>query len=436
MDNIYIRLMGEENDLCSPVMDVELLQGLPMYAAHLTGLGEGTKIPKIILDLEQIQVLDYTSISTVSDDQIIVILDKLKRIPPSPDELAFLALKSLYTYTYAWCEVETQEELESAIETEQALNYLITKQAMELASDVMYQDAKLPYWIRLSQLRVMSKISQDIITSGKLDKVACYPIKSPFFNAKSTMFRDGTGPLIGFNYALEPILKMLNRIMVHFYSSQHLAGKIRIQRAWKEFLPIVKFFLGTASAYDLVPNAILFSVEDAQLAQNITADQVDFIMLHELGHILNGHPFQLDELKGSDGEIESRHKLELEADSFAHQVYTQWLCLDDGKSLDFRLGEYSNLIEGSQLLFIYMNFLEFAKDKVASFSNAAARPSLSDTHPSASLRLDHLNALTGIKSRSDRVNFATEFFQEIIDYVAGASEKEVLSDMCSMKKEA
>ncbi|MFP8845529.1 hypothetical protein ACLILW_17820 [Shewanella baltica] len=434
MNNIYLQLMGKENDLCMPVMDVEYLQGLPMYAAQLAGLGEGTKIPKIILDLEQIQVLDYTSISTVSDEQINVINDKLKKIPPAPDELAFLALKSLYTY--AWCEIETQKEFESAIETEQALNYLITKQAMELASDIMYQDAKLPYWIRLSQLRVMSKIPQDVISSGKLDKVACYPIKSLFFNANSTMFRDGTDPLIGFNYTLEPILKMLNRIMIHFYSSQHLAGEIRIQRAWKELLPIVKFLLGTTSAYEVTPNAILFSVEDAQLAQNISADQVDFIMLHELGHILNNHPFQLDELKGTEGEVESRHKLELNADSFAHQVYKKWLLLDDDESLDFKLGEYANLIEGSQLLFIYMNFLEFAKDKVASFSNVSARPSLSDTHPSASLRLEHLNALTGIKSRSDRVGYATKLFQQIIDYVTDASEEEVLSDMSSLRKEA
>jgi hypothetical protein len=433
MKNIYSQLMGEENALCVPLIEPDLLQGLPLYAANLAGLDEESKFPTIVLDLEQIQILDYTSVSNVSERQKTIINAKLKKIPSAPDELAFLALKSLYTYV--WCEIKNKEEFEIAVKTESALNYVLSEQALKMAPELMYQDAKLPYWIRLSYLRVMSKVPESIICEGKLDTVACYPIKSLFFNAKSSTFKNDTSPIIGFNYALEPILKLLNRLFIHFYSSQHLAGKTRIERAWKELLPIVQYLNGTATAFELTPNSVLFSVEDAKLAQDISADQVDFIMLHELGHILYGHPFKLDELKRDGNEIEAMYELELEADGFFHQVYNKWLLQEGDKSLDSKLGEYANLIEGGQLLFIYMDFLEKAKSKVASFGTIKVAPSLSDTHPTANQRLSHLNTLVGITSKSNRIIYAMELFDDILNYMDSSYEDELLSKEYHLHKE-
>jgi hypothetical protein len=86
-----------------------------------------------------------------------------------------------------------------------ALNQVLVDTAFNLAGRFRVPDALLPYWSRLSFLRVMVGLPLDNVARCGLDRVACTLVKRAKFNA-TTFVLEG-GPLIGMNYGLEPILK-------------------------------------------------------------------------------------------------------------------------------------------------------------------------------------------------------------------------------------
>lgn len=362
MENKYIAYMGTDNLLSKTIIDGERISLISFLAMDMAGLKENDLMPKIIMDLEQIQVLDYTKIPEIEQEQVDYISQKLRVSPHNPEDLAFLALKSLYCYS--WDNLTSKEDAILALRVEGALNHIIKEISMEIAGDLIYQDSLLPYWVRLSYLRVMSKIPEETISRSNLKSVACFPNKKKSFNAFSTMLNSSC--VVGFNYALEPILKILNRFLIHFYSTQHLSGSSRIARAWGEILPVVRYFNNDASASELVSGCILVSKDDVFTVHRLVVDQIDFIMMHELGHLFHAHPRKLSHIVGMIDELEKRHNLEIEADRFAHEIYKSWCYGSNGNSeeLEKKLNEYAALIEAVELLFIFMRFIDESKSLI------------------------------------------------------------------------
>lgn len=415
--------MGTDNLLCKPIIDGERINLISFQAMYMAGLKEKDLLPKTIMDLEQIQVLDYTQIPEIEQEQVDYINQQLRVSPFAPEDLAFLALKSLYCYS--WDNLTYQSDAILALKVEGALNHILKKISLEIAGDLIYQDSLLPYWVRLSYLRVMSKIPKEVIERSNLTSVACFPNKKKSFNAFSTMLQNSS--VVGFNYALEPILKILNRFLIHFYSTQHLSGSSRIARAWGEIVPVVRYFNNDASASDLVSGCILISQDDATTVHRLVADQIDFIMMHELGHLFHSHPRKLSQIVGVEDELEKRHELEVEADKFAHEIYKSWCyeVRDEPEKLKTNLNEYAALIEAVELLFIFMRFVDESKSLINEKIGKESSGSSESTHPSSDIRLSLLRQLSGLEVNSPIVKYAEKFFEDILLYARGLSEEEI-----------
>ena len=358
-ENRYHALMGSELNLCTTIINGDRIGLLSYQAIAMAGLTESDIKPQIILDLDQIFVLNYTKIPENTQEQNDYIEQQLKQSPLAPDELTFLALRSLYSL--AWDKLETQENAIFALKAESALNYIIKEVSTIIAGDLTFQDYPLPSWVRISFLRAMSKIPSKAIENSKLKSVTCFPTKKVTFNAFSIILNESA--IVGFNYALEPILKILNRFFFHFYSTQHLSGPIRIERAWCEILPVVRYFSGNSSTKELMSGCIIKGTENAIKIKNAVSDQIDFIMMHELGHIYHNHHRWFSKSDSSTNEVEKRHHFEFEADEFSIEIFKSWLMesLESKEEVDCKINEYSLFVESIELLFIYMSFIENAK---------------------------------------------------------------------------
>lgn len=57
--------------------------------------------------------------------------------------------------------------------------------------------------------------------------------------------------MIGMNYALEPILKHLNRYLIHYFSIDEMAGPNRLSCAWGGIAPTVLYFWSDVAVTEL-----------------------------------------------------------------------------------------------------------------------------------------------------------------------------------------
>lgn len=413
--NKYLEFMGSDNALCLPVIDGKEISMIPAEAAYMAGVNNPENFPQLILDLEQIQVLDYTKIPLNTEDQISYIQNMLRDSPYEPEDLAFLALKSLYSFS--WNKLETQNDFVLAMRVEAAFIHVIKKKAESIASELIYRDALLPYWVRLSYLRVMSKVPEPVIQRSSLKAVTCFPIKRKSFNAYSAMLKDSS--IIGFNYALEPILKILNRFFIHYYTTQHLAGPNRYERAWNEISSVVRYFSGKAGATELIPCSLLLSIDDVKQVHSMTADQIDFIMMHEMGHIYHEHPKMILDIIGTDDEREKRQVFELEADNFSHRVYKSWFIEspEEKKDMTQKLNAYAGMLESVELLFIYTDFINRAKNLINTILGDDYFSTSNVSHPLSEERLAALHNNAVLKINSAMVKYAKEFFENVLNHV-------------------
>ena len=145
-------------------------------------------------------------------------------------------------------------------------------------------------------------------------------------------------------------------------------------------------------------------------AHSITASQVDFIIRHELGHLVLDHARRLREVPGDhESKTALRHEFEFAADAFAQgslrstlysslRVSLQWAqepvtaMEADSKGLK-ALHEHQREVSGVRLLFTYMEAIDqigqLLKRRLG--DTIRFRPLL-DSHPSSRDRLARLDA--------------------------------------------
>ena len=100
-ENPYARWLKIDFDLCLPVigrngLDV-ILEQVAIRVHQAMGLGPK---PSTYLDLEQLQVADYSAFEGVSEEQRQFIAGLHTREPIRPEEMIFFALRSLFQF--AW----------------------------------------------------------------------------------------------------------------------------------------------------------------------------------------------------------------------------------------------------------------------------------------------------------------------------------------------
>ena len=431
-NNRYIRLMGSDNDLCLPVIPEEQLGLILFETTRLAEsiVGEGAK-PKISFDLEQLQVADYTAFTEDPTQQ-----EAIKRLHASAPvriaDMAYLALRSLIGFH--WDGAASENDVRRAAAFEYGLEVVLTRVAQTLGEDLASPKSLLPYWGRLGFLRVMATIPDDQIDAHKLDSFACVLLKDPVFNARS--FRYEKHGLIGLNYAMEPILKSLNRMLLHFFHTQHMAGPLRIERVWSSLLPVAIYFESSSavSVSRLARYHALFDEKMAFSSHSITASQIDFIVRHELGHLALDHGRRMQAVSDANEARALRNEFEFAADAFAQQALRSALYnrlrstferdeLADEvvptPSIVDQLHEFQSEASGVRLLFLYMGVIEeigkFLAQRLGDARAASPRPG---THPSARERLDHLDVFhaTEYPVTSKLVRYAEDIFAQAMKY--------------------
>ncbi|MCD9107713.1 hypothetical protein [Bradyrhizobium japonicum] len=127
--NFYIQCMSDENNLCSPVIPAELLHAVP--ALVYQRVGEGS-VPIVILDLEHLQVCDYTVFARTGEKQRSAINALLQQSPVRADEMVFVALRSMYCFV--WPAPKSNDDVIRAVEFEAALHGLLTSIAIDTSA--------------------------------------------------------------------------------------------------------------------------------------------------------------------------------------------------------------------------------------------------------------------------------------------------------------
>ena len=109
-ENPYQRWIGTDNDHCLPVMDrkkLDAILGATAARVHQE-LGTGPT-PNVFLDLEHLQVADYGGFENLGDEQRQFILKLHEAEPIRPEEMIFLALRSLFQFT--WPEPTSEHDI-------------------------------------------------------------------------------------------------------------------------------------------------------------------------------------------------------------------------------------------------------------------------------------------------------------------------------------
>jgi len=438
--------VAQSRPLCRPVLGRDGLNAIleqVIIRVH-EAMGLGPK-PSTYLDLEQLQVADYGAFEGVSEEQRQFIAELHTREPIRPEEMIFLALRSLFQF--GWPKPTSNEDVRFAAAYDHVLNQVLTDTALDLAKQFTAEDALLPYWGRLAFLRVMLEMPIDNIFRFVLDRVACTLVKKAKLNA--TTFALENGSVIGMNYALEPILKHLNRYLIHYFSTDEMAGPNRLSRAWEGIAPTVLYFWSDVAVTELTRSStILFDEHMAIMAHHLTTDQVAFIVMHELGHVALDHPRRL-RVESKTGYDATTLRQEFEfADGFALGLMRSKLLENlraqsanpratkaendsvDQVAASFR--EYQEELCAAYLLFVFMDFIqragELLRDRLSERINIRSRM---DTHPEARVRLERLELMNLGEHlyTSPLQRYSRDFLQAVLDYAATLNDEELLASL-------
>ena len=446
-DNPYARWLSVDNDLCLPVINQAGLDAVLQEVAlrSITVLGEGPH-PWTYLDLEHLQIADYGKFEGVNDEQQEFISRLHAQEPIRPEEMIFLGLRSLFQF--AWPEPKSEDDIRFAAAYDRVLNEVLIETSLDRAKRFTAPEALLPYWGRLAFLRVMVELPADNIARFGLGRVACTLAKNAKFNA--TTFALESGPVISMNYALEPILKHINRYLLHYFGTREMAGPKRLSRAWEGIVPTVLHFWSNVVATRLTHSpTMLYEQEMAIMAHRLTADQLDFIVMHELGHVALDHPRRMKTEGASGHDVTSiRHEFEFAADAFALGLMRSKLIkkvrgrTETPKAADpentpiggvvASLRSYQSGLGAAYLLFAYMDFIqragELLRDRLGAQINIREQM---DSHPRASARLEHLELINlgEYLYTSPLQRYAHGFLQNILDYAVALDDAALLASL-------
>ena len=450
-DNPYQAWVGEDLALSKMLLTKDELQAIPAEVRFhaLQMEGDGPK-PKVVIDLEQMQVVDYAAFEGLTDWQRRQIKDLHAGNPVRPDEMVFLALKSMVQFI--WPETKGPPDVRFAACSHAALNAVLARRAAEVSRTFAQPEGLMPYWGRLTFLRVMGDLPLDNVKRFGLDRVACALVKKNKFNAMTVTGPDGS--LICLNYALEPILKQLNAILLHFFGTKELAGPKRMARAWNALLPMVLHFWSDVAAPDLMREPVfLYEEQTGFLGHDLTMDQLDFIVMHELGHVAFDHPRRLKaQIEQQHVVTEIRHEFEFAADAFALGLMRSQLNNrakatlqgDPRPAPDVVVDAMTGSLHGLQrrlgsvfLLFTFMDFIQRAGELLRDRNDGRLTISdRMDTHPRAADRLERLERTTlgEYLYTSPIQRYAAGLLQDVLDHAADLDQAELIGQAAAFAR--
>lgn len=418
----YASYMGSDIKLCQPLLtQIQLLTMLYRTQEMLKKFdAEVNKTKLLMIDLDQLMTLDYRSLPKVTDEQRLVMEDIFNSEPISPDELIFQTLRTVLFTSFPL--PESREELINMCYYREIENFVALSMISEILEKFSEPMTLQPYWPRLSQLRIMMHIPEEFVKKNGLDNIVFYPIKKRGMNASSLVYDNFR--FITVNYALEPILDDFNTILVHFFSTKEMAGEKRYIRALSNLLPRALYFSTEISPLKFPCNPICFN-NDGKNMHNTTAEQIDFIMMHELSHHLYCHPQRKRDVLKSENANEKLKAFELEADDLSVKMIL-WK-FQDGVNRSKKRGDLKIPFEviysldlsivSILILFEHMIFVEGAnkimKEKLLDFIPINL---VSGVHPPAQERKEKFLEALGdsLRGSSPISRYASEFYKNAL----------------------
>lgn len=414
----------------------QLLSNVQKYV-DLVGCSSTIK-PKVVVDLDGLQVLNYALLPSLSKTQIEYVRKSLRDVKARQEDMIFWGLSSLISFS--WELPNNIEEARASATYAAALNIALHQLSEIMDYNFWKEDTLLPYWIRLGWLRTTRSIPKEIMRKFGIDSVACIPVKSCVFNASSTVYRDEY--YISFNYALEPILKFLNKFLLHYFSTDGShSGPKRYARAFEEITPIILHFNRNTLANTMSAFSILYGTDVVTAVHRLTADQIDFIFMHEIGHLCHKHPQRLASLADHPDALSTRHKFEYEADSFASASLKQSgqspspiivIGDNDETAHNGPLSQYIGDFNSAQLLFIYMSFIENAGKRLRDrLSDVVDFIPENHSHPSSADRLSALRKNMKIDTNEENllIQYAESFFDKILSHMDSLERSTLISSV-------
>jgi hypothetical protein len=151
-ENPYARWLKIDFDWCRPVLGRDglnsVLEQVIMRVHQAMGLGPKSST---YLDLEQLQVADYSAFEGVSKEQRQFIAELHTREPIRPEEMIFLALRSLFQF--GWPKPTSNDDIRFAAAYDHVLNQVLADTALDVAKQFTAADALLPYTIETYEHR-------------------------------------------------------------------------------------------------------------------------------------------------------------------------------------------------------------------------------------------------------------------------------------------
>jgi hypothetical protein len=442
-DSYFGGLMASDMNRCRPIMPSKAL-AFVISQIKLTVPSEFQEgpSPELCMDLEQLQVADYSRFEGVTDQQRDTLAALHSQAPVQTEEMVFLALRSLFDLV--WPEPGSNADVLRAAVWGTALNRVLRRCAFELRERFNATDALLPYWGRRAFLSAMDRIPEDVRSSFVLlapDKVTCALIKRSSFNA-TTIALDGEA-LVGLNWALEPILKNLNRVVLHYFHTQQAAGPQRVSRAWRALAPTVGFFWSDTPASALPDDtSAFFDERAARLAKILTDDQIEFVLSHELGHVALDHPRKVRAAQSGGQDVTSlRHEFEFDADQFAFltlHARMRVAASAEGSSVEDYFASHTlpsgtfqpdTKLDATHLLFQYMDFV----DRVGFLIRDRMGPTIRmresrGTHPPASERRKRLQEelQCGVEHVTPLTRYGEALLGDVYENAKGLGDAELV----------
>ncbi|MBG2688517.1 hypothetical protein F1521_09580 [Klebsiella oxytoca] len=429
-NTISLNKISTDWDLISFVISKDEIDDIVASAAALTIQGGESPLfmESTILDLESLCTLDYRQLPELTHIQVDLMEKRLSGETDSVVDMFFLELRC--TFSLGWKVPESNDDIRAISYHNSTFNNLIYRKADFLASSFGSNRYKMPYWLRLSQLRIMSHIPNNLINNAQLDKIFFFPIHRRGLNATSCSINGQK--YVTANFGLNGILHELNRFIYHFQSTEVYSLGNREKRALPEIVPVVLYFLTSCSPRYFFPQ-FLFG-QSGWKVKTLTDYQLDFIVLHEIAHHILEHPERASLIKDYVERQNKITKFEYEADTLANALMASAVMTErEGESRNKNsVIVYADAIEAVELLFEHMNFIEQMEENIRSrFGGVINIASIKGAHPDAYTRLEYFHRIFKDENRplSEIAIYARGLYNKMIDYCRELSNDEMASLM-------
>lgn len=429
-NTISLNKISTDWDLISFVISKDEIDDIVASAAALTIQGGESPLfmESTILDLESLCTLDYRQLPELTHIQMDLMEKRLSGETDSVVDMFFLELRC--TFSLGWKVPESNDDIRAISYHNSTFNNLIYRKADFLASSFGSNRYKMPYWLRLSQLRIMSHIPNNLINNAQLDKIFFFPIHRRGLNATSCSINGQK--YVTANFGLNGILHELNRFIYHFQSTEIYSLGNREKRALPEIVPVVLYFLTSCSPRYFFPQFLLG--QSGWKVKKLTDYQLDFIVLHEIAHHILEHPERASLIKDYVERQNKITKFEYEADTLANALMASAVMTerDDEPRNKNSVIVYADAIEAVELLFEHMNFIEQMEENIRSrFGGVINIASIKGAHPDAYTRLEYFHRIFKDENRplSEIAIYARGLYNKMIDYCRELSNDEMASLM-------